>query len=244
MPVIAILVVLTQIYFAWHAVRNGKDNWVYIILLFPVMGCLLYLVLEVLPRVKMERAAREMGESILNSADPMRNLRKLREKVELSGSVKNKHDLAVEMIRMGMNAEAVELLRDLPQGVFQDDANILLSLAQAYFNLNGFAEALATLDKIKAANPDYHSQEAHMLYSRSLENLGRWEEALREYEGLSRYFSGEEARCRTALLMQKMGHTERAGKVFKEIVEKANRGSREYYNREKEWIRIAERSVG
>jgi hypothetical protein len=244
MQVTAVLIVLAQLYLAWHAIRAGRDNWIYLILFFPVIGCLLYIFMEILPRAKMQRTARGLGGGILKTVDPTRNLRKLREKVDISGSVKNKHDLAAEMIHLGMSDEAIEILKDLPQGVFKDDANILLTLAHAYFNKEAYAEALATLDRIKAANPDYHSQEAHLLYARGLENLGRWEEALDDYEGLVRYFSGEEARCRMALLLQKMGHTEKSGKLFKDMLEKAKRSPRDYCSREKEWIRIAERHGG
>ena len=241
MHILGGLIILTQILFAYHAIKNRKDTWVYIILFFPMIGCALYLFMEVLPEAGRHRSIRQLGAEIVRAVDPTRNLRRLREKAELSGSVRNKHDLAEEMIRCGLYEEALEILKELPFGVFENDPNILLDIARAYFFMDDYSSALATLEQLKTTNPSYKSQEAHLIYARSLENLGRWEEALNEYESLIRYFSGEEARCRMALLMQKMGHTEKSNRLFKEIVEKARRNSSYFNKTEKEWIRIAER---
>ncbi|MDH5639156.1 MAG: tetratricopeptide repeat protein [Nitrospinota bacterium] len=243
MHILGALIILAQLYFAWDAISKGKDRWVYLILLFPGVGIALYIFMEALPHVKMKRAAQGMGDDIMRVVDPNRGLRHFREQVEISGSVKNKHLLAAEMIRAELYDEAIEILQELPTGVFQDDPDILLDLANAYFLKSQFHDSLATLDRLKRANPNFKDQTAHLIYARSLENLGQWEEALSEYEGLARYFSGEETKCRMGLLLQKMGHTERANRVFTEIVQKASRNSREFRNREKEWIRIAERYV-
>ncbi|MDH5510698.1 MAG: tetratricopeptide repeat protein [Nitrospinota bacterium] len=243
MHILGALIILAQLYCAWDAISKGKDRWVFIILLFPVAGIALYIFMEALPHVKMKRAAQGMGADIMRAVDPTRELRRLREAVEISGSVKNRHLLAAEMIRAELYDEAIEILKELPTGVFADDPNILMDLAHAYFLKNQFHDALSTLDRLKKANPDFRDQQAHLLYARTMENLGRWEEALNEYTGLQRYFSGMEAKCRMGLLLQKMGHTERANTLFEEIVAKAGRNSREYYNREKEWILIAQRYV-
>lgn len=243
MHIIGALILIAQIYCAWDAIRNGKDRWVFIILIFPAIGVLLYIFMEVIPHVKLQRAAQGVGADIMRAVDPNRELRRLKEQVQISGSVKNKHNLAKELTLAGLHDEAIEILKELPTGVFQDDPNILLDLAQAYFLKDNFEETRETLDRLKMANPDFRDQQAHLLYARSMENLGRWEEALAEYEALQRYFSGLEAKCRMALLLQKMGHTERANTLFQEIVAKAERNSREFCKREKEWIHISQRYV-
>jgi len=45
----SVLVIAVQVFFAIHCVRNGKPAWLIVILFFPVVGSLVYLVLEFLP---------------------------------------------------------------------------------------------------------------------------------------------------------------------------------------------------
>ena len=59
-----------------------------------------------------------------------------------------------------------------------------LGKAQAQFGLNRPADALATLDDLKAQWPDFESAEGHLLYARSLAEVGRIDEALDEYHAL------------------------------------------------------------
>jgi len=57
-------------------------------------------------------------------------------------------------------------------------------------------------------------------------------------------YPGEEARCRYALLLEKLGQHERAQRVFREIVESV-RGAPSYYrSRQREWLKIARRNLG
>ena len=44
-----------------------------------------------------------------------------------------------------------------------------------------------------------------MIYARALELQGKDQEALEEYRKLARYFAGEEARCRYAMMLQENG---------------------------------------
>ena len=63
-----------------------------------------------------------------------------------------------------------------------------LGKAQAQFGLNRSADALATLDDLKAQWSDFESAEGHLLYARSLAEVGRIDEALDEYHAVGRIF--------------------------------------------------------
>ena len=62
-----------------------------------------------------------------------------------------------------------------------------------------------TLERLIESNPDFKSADGHLLYARSLENLALLDDAIKEYEILSRSYPGEEARVRYGLLLQKTG---------------------------------------
>ena len=81
----------------------------------------------------------------------------------------------------------------------------MLGLATAAFRANDFATCLDTLDALRAANPDFHSANGHLLYAQSLERSGRPEDAECEYAALVSDHTGAEAAYRYGLLLQSLG---------------------------------------
>jgi tetratricopeptide (TPR) repeat protein len=82
----------------------------------------------------------------------------------------------------------------LPMG---DEAIYVLGKARAEFGLGHAAETVATLDRLRARWPEYQSAEGHLLYARALEESGRTEEALFEYQPLLTIFPAPKHACAT-----------------------------------------------
>jgi hypothetical protein len=120
---------------------------------------------------------------------------------------------------------------------------LLMGAARARFGLADFAGALAALDRLQAAHPGLASSEAHLIYARSLEGLGRDEEAAAEYRGLVGYAPGEEARCRYGQLLQRLGDTAGARRQFEEVVKNSRLGTARYRREQQAWVEIAERAL-
>ena len=56
MPLIGAIVVLIQFCFAYHALKTGRPYWwIFIIMAFPVMGCVIYYFVEVFPGSREHR---------------------------------------------------------------------------------------------------------------------------------------------------------------------------------------------
>jgi hypothetical protein len=118
-------------------------------------------------------------------------------------------------------------------------------LAQESFNSGDYqhADARQTLDELIAANPDFRSNDGHLLYARCLEALGDIPGAIHEYEALVDGFTGEEARVRFGLLLKREGRAAQASEVFNMVL-KRSRVAPKYYQREQhEWIDIATREA-
>lgn len=128
----------------------------------------------------------------------------------------------------------------LPQG---DDPAYALAKAQAQFGRKQPAEALATLDALRERWPDFESAEGHLLYARSLAELGRLDEALEEYQAVSQYFPGAEARVRYGLLLQLVGRTAEARMVFNELLIQMRRAPKYLRDAQAEWLSIAEKQL-
>lgn len=223
-----------------HAVRGGNFLWVYVIILLPGLGCLIYIAAEIIyPWFKggTARRARSAATAVL---DPNRDYRQALRDAEMVGSVDAKRALAEQYIQRGQVGQGIALYEEiLKQPMFKHDPVLLLGLARAQLLLGTAADAQATLDTLQAADPNFQSEEAHMIYARALEAQGKDEEALADYRNLARYAGGEEARARLATLLERLGRRDEAREIYTQIVKNIGNGQRHYRSAQKEWGDLA-----
>lgn len=240
---LAILLIIIQIAFAIHVVRTGRDRfWIYIIMFVPAIGCLIYFLTQILPELGKNRTINRAGKTLIKAIDPQRELRKRKEELEFSDTIDNRLQLANECMEANFIEDAISLYESCLKGSNEDDPDIMLKLAQAYFLAGNSDKTKSTLEKLIQTNPDFKSVDGHLLYARSLENLGLVDDAMKEYEILARSYPGEEARVRYALLLKTTGKTEEAQKVFNEILLRVKRSPKFYRKKEKQWIQIAQQN--
>lgn len=244
MPILLALSTLIQALLIIHALKTGRrDPWLWIILFFPGIGSALYAFFELLPEMRRTREGRMVAAKILKAVDPHRDLKRLTEELMRSDNVENKVNLAKECVNAGMFKEAIELYQGSLKGIYVTDPNIMLGLATAQFHQGDYANSKQTFDNLIKHNPEFKSAEGHLLYARSLEGLEQHAAALEEYQSLATYYAGYEAKCRYALLLKKLGHTEKAQQLFKDIMTHAKNLSRGYQLAQKQWIDIAKNNL-
>ena len=102
---------------------------------------------------------------------------------------------------------------------------------------------LATLDDLQKRWPDFQSSDAHLLYARSLAEVGRLDEALEEYHAVSAYFPDAAARVGYGLLLRMVGRTAEARIVFNELLLQMKRAPKYLRDAQAEWLAIAEKQL-
>lgn len=241
MPLIEILVVSIQIYFAVHCVRSGQSGWLFIIILFPGIGSIIYFFAEYLPDMRSGRigAVNNLSKTIISKINPTAELKRLRDQAEHNKCVANRVALADALVDSGLYEEAVDIYKGCRDGFYKDNKNILAGLCRAYLLQGNFEEAEKYLVNFQADTRDPLSREIRFQYARLLEEAGKDEEALREYAALLPASSGEETRCRYGLLLKKLGRMEEAASIFNQILKDAAVSPKFYRRNEKRWISIA-----
>ena len=239
-----ILILLIQLAFAAHVIRSGRSYiWILPIMFVPLLGCIAYLIFAIVPDMGRSATARRFADDVVNTVDPGRTYREKKRQVELVDSVQSKRELADECIKRGYFKDAIDLYRSALGGGFENDPALLHGLARASLLAGDGAGAQATYERLKAADPVAFNADAELDYARALALQGKNDEALAQYERVVPKYPGEEARCRYALLLQKVGQTERAQRVFREIVDSV-RGAPSYYSsRQREWVKIARHNL-
>lgn len=180
MPVIAIVSLVIQVACAVHCVRTGRETfWIYIIVFIPGLGCLVYFITQILPDLRYNRTVRSAQRRIGETINPHKDLRELRDQLEIADNVDNRVALAD-----GLHEEARDLYQSCLKGPFTSDPHLLLKLAEAEFEQGRADRCKDHLESLIASNPEFRSVDGHLLYARSLETLGDRDKALEEYGAL------------------------------------------------------------
>src|SRR5262249_2831829 len=154
--------------------------------------------------------SRQFASGVRAAADPNRGFRQARRAVEMVGSVDAKRALAEEHMARGQYPEAVAIYEGALIGQFSDDPAPLQGLARARLLAGDGAGAQAALDSLQKSEPSLVGADEQLLYAQALEMQGKDAEALAQYRKVVPTFPGEEARCRCAMLMKKMGMQDEA----------------------------------
>jgi hypothetical protein len=240
MPVLGAVVLLIQVCFAFHALKTGRPYWwLFVIMAFPVIGCLLYYFVEVFPNTRESVKAEKAVQAIVKSFDPDKSLRERVANLEDCGSVENRIALAGSCSERGLHAEAVALYRSCLAGIHHDDPEIRYRLAAALLGAQDFKAAHEAAAALARSHPKHRSEDVRLVAARALEGLGRFDEALREYRVLAETYAGEEGRFRYGALLARMGRSSEAGEIFRRMLRNAERMPEQYRDLHREWLALA-----
>jgi hypothetical protein len=238
---------LISLALAYHCIRSGRPWWwiMVIALVPPPFGWGAYILFAILPDMIGSNSARKFADNVTTMADPGRGYRDKLRDVERVGSADAKRALADECIKRGMFQDAIDLYQSAMQGpIGAGDPTLLKGLARAKLLARDGAGAMEAFEQLRAMDRAAFDADTELDYARALEIVGRTDAALRQYEAVVPRYPGEEARCRFGLFLKQLGQTERAEKLFREIVDNVKHAPGYYRSRQREWYRIAKDQLG
>jgi hypothetical protein len=235
--------IVVDVFFAVHAYRNGRTGWIFIIFFFPVAGVLIYLFAEFIPDLQRGRTVEHVSANLVKKLAPGRELQRLKEQVAFNNSVNNRLALARGHTEVGQFDEAIEIVNGCLNGIYTNDPQILSALASAYLGAGKAKEALEILTSLRKEHPRYNPKEIGLLIARVLEHVNDLDAACREYQTILHESVGEEARCRYALLLKKLGRDDEAKAAFEEILRNVKVSPRYYRRTQRPWIQVAKQEL-
>ncbi len=234
---------LLQVLTAIHVIKTGRNwYWLFLILFFPMIGSLVYIVIEVVPDLRVG-GMRGMFDSVLNTVQPRREEEALQDALELSDTIENRSALADYYLRNGQAQKAVDLYRSCLQGIHKKDSEMILQLGNAQVQAQLYDEGLATLQRLAVEYPNFEPLKRELLMARATEGKGQGGQAVALYEEIIERFGIEEARCRLAMLLEKMGDKERAKAIYQDIVKRTRRLPSHQKRLQRQWIEVAENGM-
>jgi hypothetical protein len=236
--------VIVQLALVIHILKTGRSTtWVFIVLFFPLVGALAYVIVELLPEWTNSRSGVSVKRKLAKLANPDRNLQAASQQLAVADTVQNAMQLAEECMAKGRFEEARDLYQRALRGLHEDDPVLLLGLARARFGAGDAVGTVETLDLLKARNPGHTSGDGHLLYAKAKEQLGELTAAIEEYEALVGYYAGPEPACRLAGIYKSQGRTAEAQALFQKVIVQSRIAGRHYNSIHKEWVDMAKREA-
>lgn len=234
------LEILIQILLCVHALKTGRSTtWIFILLIFPVVGSLIYIIVELIPSLRFSPSnfVMDTTEDVVRKINPTRKLEKLKEEIQFSNTLKNKEALADEYLLCGYIDEAIEMYKECLKGVYQDDTKNTFSLAKAYYLKQDYQKSRETLERLVTINKDYREGDVNLLLAQSLEKLNEIELAEKKYTLAINHFIGEEARFRFALFLKNQNRITEANELFNKLIKNVERSPRYVQKEQGRWVK-------
>jgi len=209
---------LIALFFAIHALRNGRQMyWLLILFSFPLLGSLAYFVAEYLPASRLERQGRIAGRALQKSIDPGRDVRDARRLFDLTPTAHNQMRLASALLDAGQLDEAVQHYDACLRGPFAGDPEVVLGAARANAAHGQPAAAIALLAPLQDKQPGFRFDEVGLALGRAYAANNQPAEAGAQFEAVVARFASIEARVELALWARANGNDAVAQRELQEI---------------------------
>lgn len=219
-----------------HLMRNDKPiYWLILIIILPFLGCLLYIITQMIKRGDVENVQTNLN-TILN---PGAKIQELEKQVQNSDSFDNKVALADAYLQAGRAAEAVEIYESCLKGIFKNDPYVLMQIGLAYFELKEFEKAVEKLSLV-AEHTDFRRSRAHLAFALALDETGHTAKARKQFEAMNARRSHLEFRYHYAMFLNNHGEIEEARKVLEAILSEVDLMDKTKKQREAKWIKSAQ----
>jgi len=211
-----LLILGLQVYCIVDVIRRGRNSlWIMALVFLPVASALAYFIVEILPSLQHNRHVRMARQKVVEAIDPERELRAAQQALDIADTMANRLRVADALTELGRHSEALPLYQ---RGAGpRPDFRTGEKLARSLFLNDKPDEALTVIDALPSVTGQSDRDRATLLRARILEDLKRNDEALALYGDIAERVPGDEARCRYAALLLKVGKKAEARRVLEDV---------------------------
>lgn len=228
------LVLALQAFCVVHLIRRrGNFMWLWAIIFLPLLGCLLYLVLEVRPGTG---GGFSIDLASLPGFEKLR-LRRLETALAECDSIDNRYALAEMHLQYDRAQEAQAVLRPALEGPLKSNPYLILAMARIEHANGDHRAALAQLARLDASGVTIKAKERRLLAALAHAASGGAAAAEPELAVLAGTFDGEEARYRYARFLLDAGRRSEAIEIADQGIAWYRRSEGLYRRSEWRWYR-------
>ena len=222
-----------------HCIRKGnQNNWIWLIVFLPVIGCLIYFFSEIATRHQV----RSISTGVSGMIRPTLSIRKLEENLRFSDTFANRMALADACLAKGETERAIRIYEESLTGAFAENEHGMMQLIRAYYREKRYDEVIRLARKIRHL-PQFNRSEANIFYAMSLGSAGHPEEAEKEFLAMKGKYSNFEARYYYSLFLQRNERPEEARQVLTDIKNEIPQLSAVERRHNRAWLPLAKEAL-
>ena len=205
-----------QVFCLYHVYKNRNEYyWYFIIFFIPLVGCLVYLFINVFNKKDITR----IKEEITIIVKPTKKTEDLKKELNFSNSFQNKINLADAYVELNDYKNAIYYYENALVGNFKNNPHTLNKLIYCYYHENNFKKVIEYSDKI---NLDRDFKMTNFFVGLALEKLNRVNEAENYLTKIDVRYSNYDERLELSNFFIRHNKKEDAKKVLDEIVSELN----------------------
>ncbi len=207
-------VFLLQAFCVYHAYRQGADTrWYWFIILFPLFGCVFYLVHHFNNRSSINTIT-EAVKGVVNSNY---KIEQLENAYRFSDTLTNRVNLADAYLSYGRTEDAVRLYRECLTGFMADDVNLRMKLLQGLYANANYQEA-AELGEELERDQTFRKSSSRIAYAWALHQSGRTDSAEQIFRDMDKTNTNYDQRLEYCKFLHQLGRTEDMRNKIQEIL--------------------------
>lgn len=178
-------VLILQAFCVYHAYKNNQEQkWFWLIIFFPLIGCLIYLYQHFYSRKGVEN----LSESLKGIFNSNYNISKLEKEFRFNDSFTNRVNLADAYVLQGRYSEALPLYEDCLSGFKADDPVIMRKLLYVHHQLQNYDSVIQYGNQLENEKTFKNSEES-IAYAWALHYGGQSDKAKQMFVNLDKPYS-------------------------------------------------------
>ncbi|TXD46661.1 hypothetical protein [Polaribacter sp. IC073] len=214
-----------QAYCLFHAYKNRNSYyWYFIIFFIPILGCIVYLITQVINKKEVSSVASE----ITNIVNPTKRINTLQKELTFSNTFQNKINLADAYLANKDFENAILQYEKALEGNFKDEPYTLNKLILCYFKTKNYDKVISYSEKI---NLEKDFKDTIYFYGLALEQKGFSEKAENELLKIDKRYSNYKERLSFSEFYIRNNKKEKAKELLLEIIDELKSMSKENYRK-------------
>lgn len=210
-------IIILQAYCLYHVFKyKNPFYWALIILFIPLIGCIIYLIINVYNK----RDAEKIQENVVSIINPTKRIKDLEAKLQFSETYQNRINLADAYAEIENYDKAILHYLSALEGNFQNDFYVIEQLIKSYFALEDYENVIVYAEKI-IDHSEFKKTRSQFLYGLALEKIGKLEEAEANLKEIDIRFSFYDERFVLAQFLIKINKTQEGKDILDEIHKEA-----------------------
>jgi hypothetical protein len=206
---------LLQAFCVYHAYKNNAEQrWYWLIILFPLVGCVLYIY----HHFYNQNNLRTLTQSVKEVVNSNHRIEQLEKTLDFADNVSNKTNLADAYASHGRYKDAIGLYRECLGGFMADDPVLRMKLLQAYFLDQDYDSTIAYGNDLKLEK-SFKDSEGRMAYAWALHYKGQSEVAEGIFQDMDRSFTNYKNRLEYCKFLKDTNKVEALKTKLTELVE-------------------------